>query len=43
MLWQGTDWVALQLVRGEGFLPLQTALVGFLTPLVMLLKQTFTF
>lgn len=34
--------VALRLGRGGGFLPLQAALVGFLTSSVMLLKQTFT-
>lgn len=34
--------VALWLGRGRGFLPLQAALVGFLSPLVTLLKQIFT-
>lgn len=34
--------VALWLSRGKGFLPLQAALVRFLSPLVTLLKQIFT-
>lgn len=34
--------VALWLGRGRGFLPLQAALVGFLSSLVTLLKQIFT-